>query len=152
MITGASAGVGRAVARAFGCRGASVGLLARGRAGLEGAARDVEAQGGRALILQADVADADRVESAAATLEERFGPIDVWVNNAMASVFSPVIEMEPAEFKRVTDVTYLGVVYGTLAAAGPSSSSSAPGDEATKIAQATNHCAALRRGDCDGDA
>jgi NAD(P)-dependent dehydrogenase (short-subunit alcohol dehydrogenase family) len=116
MITGASAGVGRAVARAFGCRGASVGLLARGRAGLEGAARDVEAAGGRALILQTDVADADRVESAAATLEERFGPIDVWVNNAMASVFSPVIETEPAEFKRVTEVTYLGVVYGTLAA------------------------------------
>jgi NAD(P)-dependent dehydrogenase (short-subunit alcohol dehydrogenase family) len=116
MVTGASAGVGRAVARAFGRRGASVGLLARGRAGLEGAARDVEAEGGRALILQADVADADRVESAAATLEERFGSIDVWVNSAMASVFSPVIEMEPAEFKRVTEVTYLGVVYGTLAA------------------------------------
>ena len=116
MITGASAGVGRAVARAFGGRGASVGLLARGRAGLEGAARDVEAAGAHALILQADIADADRVESAASALEERFGPIDVWVNNAMASVFSPVIAMEPGEFKRVTEVTYLGVVYGTLAA------------------------------------
>ena len=116
MITGASAGVGRAVARAFGGRGASVGLLARGRAGLEGVVRDVEAAGGHALILQADVADADRVESAASALEERFGPIDIWINNAMASVFSPVIEMEPAEFKRVAEVTYLGVVYGTLAA------------------------------------
>jgi short-subunit dehydrogenase len=116
MITGASAGVGRAVARAFGARGASVGLLARGRAGLEAAARDVDRAGGRALILQADIADADRVETAAAQLEETFGTIDIWINNAMASVFSPVLEMEPSEFKRVTDVTYLGVVYGTLAA------------------------------------
>jgi NAD(P)-dependent dehydrogenase (short-subunit alcohol dehydrogenase family) len=104
MITGASAGVGRAVARAFGARGASVGLLARGRAGLEGAARDVQRAGGRAVILQADVADAGRVEAAAAHLEETFGAIDVWINNAMASVFSPVLEMEPSDFKCVTDV------------------------------------------------
>jgi NAD(P)-dependent dehydrogenase (short-subunit alcohol dehydrogenase family) len=116
MITGASAGVGRATAREFALRGAAIGLLARGRAGLEGAARDVEKAGGHALILQADVADADRVEAAASALEETFGSIDVWVNNAMASVFSPVIEMEPAEFKRVTEVTYLGVVHGTVAA------------------------------------
>jgi len=116
MITGASAGVGRAVARLFAGRGAAIGLFARGRAGLEGAARDVEELGGRALVLPGDVADADRVESAAATLEETFGPIDVWINNAMASVFSPIIEMEVAEYKRVTEVTYLGVVHGTLAA------------------------------------
>lgn len=116
MITGASAGVGRAVARAFGHRGASLGLFARGRAGLEAAARDVAAAGGRALILKGDVADPDRVEEAAAALEQTFGPIDVWVNNAMASVFSPVVEMAPAEYKRVTEVTYLGVVHGTLSA------------------------------------
>ncbi len=116
MITGASAGVGRAVARAFAARGAAIGLLARGRTGLEGAARDVEHNSGRALILQADVSDADQVEAAASRLEETFGAIDIWINNAMASVFSPVLEMTPPEFKRVTEVTYLGVVYGTLAA------------------------------------
>jgi NAD(P)-dependent dehydrogenase (short-subunit alcohol dehydrogenase family) len=116
MITGASAGVGRAVAQAYGRGGASIGLFARGRAGLEGAARDVAAAGGRALVLQGDVADPDRVEAAAAALEQTFGPIDIWVNNAMASVFSPVIEMEAAEYKRVTDVTYLGIVHGTLSA------------------------------------
>ncbi len=116
MITGASAGVGRAAACAFARRGASIGLLARGRAGLEGAAHDVEEAGGRALILQADVADADRVDAAASLLEKTFGPIDVWINNAMTSVFSPVLEMEVGDYKRVTEVTYLGVVYGTLAA------------------------------------
>jgi len=116
MVTGASAGVGRAVARAFGQRGACVGLFARGRAGLEGAARDVAAAGGRTLVLPGDVADADRVEEAAAALEQTFGPIDIWVNNAMASVFSPVAAMEPTEYKRVTEVTYLGVVHGTLSA------------------------------------
>ncbi|PYR80094.1 MAG: short-chain dehydrogenase [Acidobacteria bacterium] len=116
MITGASAGIGRAVSRLFASRGASIGLLARGRAGLEGAARDVAHAGGRALVLQADVADANAVEQAAAALEEKFGPIDVWVNNAMASVFSPVVEMQPDEYRRVTEVTYLGIVHGTLAA------------------------------------
>ena len=90
MVTGASAGIGRAVAQVFGRRGASVGLFARGRAGLEGAARDVAAAGGRALILKGDVADADRVEEAAGALEQTFGPIDIWINNAMASVFSPI--------------------------------------------------------------
>jgi NAD(P)-dependent dehydrogenase (short-subunit alcohol dehydrogenase family) len=116
VITGASAGVGRATALAFARRGASVGLVARGRAGLEGARRDVEAAGGRAIVLPTDVADAAQVEAAAARVEEAFGPIDVWVNNAMASVFSPIKEMKPEEFERVTRVTYLGAVYGTLAA------------------------------------
>jgi len=116
MITGASAGVGRATARAFGERGARIGLLARGRDGLEAARREIEALGGEAIVLPADVADADAVEHAAAELERRFGPIDVWINNAMVSVFSPVTATPAAEFKRVTDVTYLGIVHGTLAA------------------------------------
>ncbi|HJQ68629.1 MAG TPA: SDR family oxidoreductase [Blastocatellia bacterium] len=116
VITGASAGVGRATARAFARRGARVGLLARGRDGLEGARRDVEAAGGRALVLPADVANADEVEAAAAIVESEFGPIDIWINNAMVSVFSPVKEMTADEYRRVTDVTYLGLVYGTLAA------------------------------------
>jgi short-subunit dehydrogenase len=116
MVTGASAGVGRATAIAFARRGARVGLIARGRAGLEGAKRDVDAAGGQGFIFAADVADAEAVERAAAALEDSCGPIDVWVNNAMASVFSPVKEMTAAEFRRVTEVTYLGVVNGTLAA------------------------------------
>ncbi len=116
VITGASAGVGRATARAFAKRGARIGLIARGEAGLEAAKADVERLGGRALVLPLDVADADAVEAAAATVEERFGPIDVWVNNAMASVFSPFKKMTAEEFKRVTDVTYLGFVHGTMAA------------------------------------
>jgi NAD(P)-dependent dehydrogenase (short-subunit alcohol dehydrogenase family) len=116
MITGASAGVGRATAIAFARQGARIGLLARGSAGLDGALRDVEDAGGRGLICEADVSDADAVENAAAEVESAFGPIDVWINNAMASVFSPVHEMTAAEFKRVTEVTYLGVVHGTLVA------------------------------------
>ena len=116
VITGASAGVGRATARQFAREGASIGLLARGRDGLEAARRDVESLGGRALVLPTDVADADAVESAAQAVERAFGPIDVWINNAMVSVFSPVKEMQPEEYKRVTEVTYLGAVYGTLAA------------------------------------
>lgn len=116
VITGASAGVGRATAIAFAKRGARIGLLARGAAGLEGARRDVEAAGGQALVLPTDVADAEQVEAAAVQVEQAFGPIDVWVNNAMASVFSPVKEMTAEEFRRVTEVTYLGFVYGTLAA------------------------------------
>ena len=116
VITGASAGVGRATAQAFAREGASIGLIARGRAGLEGARRDVEALGGRALVLPLDVADANAIEEAAAEVEKSLGPIDVWVNVAMASVFSPIKKMTAEEFKRVTEVTYLGYVYGTLAA------------------------------------
>src|SRR2546430_488513 len=116
VITGGSAGVGRAVAKAFAREGARIGLIARGRAGLEGAQRDVEANGGEALVLPLDVADAAALERGAGEVEENFGPIDVWVNNAMTSVFSPIKEMTPDEFKRVTEVTYLGYVYGTLAA------------------------------------
>src|SRR4051794_2634520 len=116
VITGASAGVGRAVARKFGAEGARIGLLARGRAGLEGARRDVQQLGGEALVLPTDVADANAVEAAAAEVEQNFGRIDIWVNNAMCSVFSPVKEMTAEEYKRVTEVTYLGFVYGTLAA------------------------------------
>jgi NADP-dependent 3-hydroxy acid dehydrogenase YdfG len=89
MITGASAGVGRATARAFARRGARIGLLARGADGLDAAGREVEAAGADALVLQADVANAAEVDAAAAALEERFGPIDIWINNAMVSVFSP---------------------------------------------------------------
>jgi NAD(P)-dependent dehydrogenase (short-subunit alcohol dehydrogenase family) len=116
VITGASAGLGRATAREFGRRGAQVGLLARGIDGLQAAKREIESMGGHALVLPADVADAEAVEQAAAAVEEQFGAIDIWVNNAMASVFSPVKKMRPEEYKRVTEVTYLGVVYGTLAA------------------------------------
>ena len=116
VVTGASAGVGRASARAFAERGAHIGLIARGRDGLEAARREVEALGGRALVLPLDVADADAVEAAAERVERELGPIDVWVNNAMASVFSPVRETTPEEYRRVTEVTYLGYVYGTLAA------------------------------------
>lgn len=116
VITGASAGVGRAVARRFAMAGARIGLIARGIDGLQGARQDVEKLGGKSLILQADVADADAIEQAAQQVEAEFGPIDIWINNATTSVFSPVIEMTPAEYKRVTEVTYLGVVYGTLAA------------------------------------
>ncbi|MGE5756962.1 MAG: SDR family oxidoreductase [Planctomycetaceae bacterium] len=116
VITGASAGVGRATARAFAARGAHLGLLARGRDGLEGARRDVEAAGGRALVLPTDVADAGQVEAAADAVENAFGPIAIWINNAMVSVFSPVKEMTAEEYRRVTEVTYLGQVHGTLAA------------------------------------
>ena len=116
VITGASAGVGRATAIEFARHGARVALVARGEDGLRCAARDVEAVGGEALLIPADVADADAVEASAARVEAELGPIDVWVNNAMVSVFSPIKVMEPAEFKRVTEVTYLGYVYGTLAA------------------------------------
>lgn len=116
VITGASAGVGRAAVRAFAREGAHIGLLARGQDGLEAARREVEEKGGKAVVMPTDVADAEQVEQAAAAVEEQLGPIDIWVNNAMASVFSPFKEMKADEFKRVTEVTYLGVVYGTMAA------------------------------------
>ncbi len=116
VITGASAGVGRATVREFARHGAWIGLIARGHDGLEAAAREVRAAGGKAVVLPTDVADADAVEAAAETVERQLGPIDIWVNNAMTSVFSPIKKMTAAEFKRVTEVTYLGFVYGTLAA------------------------------------
>jgi NAD(P)-dependent dehydrogenase (short-subunit alcohol dehydrogenase family) len=116
VITGASAGVGRATARRFARDGARIGLIARGIDGLEAAKREVHELGGEAIALPCDVADAEAVEQAAAMIEHHFGPIDVWVNNAMASVFSPVRETPAIEFRRVTEVTYLGVVYGTLSA------------------------------------
>jgi len=116
VITGASAGVGRAVAHEFAKEGARIGLIARGRAGLEAAKREVEECGGEALVIPADVANAAEIEAGAEEVEKHFGPIDVWVNNAMVSVFSPVKEMTAEEFKRVTEVTYLGTVNGTLSA------------------------------------
>lgn len=116
MITGASAGVGRAAAHAFAREGARIGLLARGVERLEATRREIEDLGGQALVISADVSDADAVEAAAVSVEQQFGPIDVWVNNAMTSVFSPIKEMTAAEFKRVTEVAYLGYVNGTLAA------------------------------------
>jgi NAD(P)-dependent dehydrogenase (short-subunit alcohol dehydrogenase family) len=116
VITGASAGIGRATARLFGERGARVALIARGQAGLDGAARDVEEAGGTALAISADVADYDQVTAAARKVEEQFGPIDVWVNVAFTSVFAPFEEITAAEFRRVTEVSYLGFVHGTMAA------------------------------------
>jgi short-subunit dehydrogenase len=116
VITGASAGVGRALAREYGARGARVALIARGRDGLEAARREIESLGGQAIVCPADVANAADIEEAARKLDEAFGPPDIWINNAMASVFSPVKEMTAAEFRRVTEVTYLGVVHGTLSA------------------------------------
>ena len=116
VITGASAGLGRAIVRRFAEDGAHIGLVARGLDGLEGTKRDVENLGGKAIIIQGDVADPATTERAAQMVEDEFGAIDVWINNAMVSVFSPIKEMQPEEYKRVTEVTYLGVVYGTLAA------------------------------------
>lgn len=116
VITGASAGAGRAAAREFGRHGAAVGLIARNRERLEEAKREIESLGGTALVLPLDVADADAVENAAARVEAELGPIDIWVNDAMVTVFSPVHEMKAEEFKRATEVSYLGFVYGTLAA------------------------------------
>ncbi|MDQ2812935.1 MAG: SDR family oxidoreductase [Actinomycetota bacterium] len=116
VITGASAGIARAAAVQFGARGDKVALLARGQAGLDGARKEVENAGGRALAICVDVADYRQVEAAAAQAEEAFGPIDVWVNVAFTSVFAPFLEIEAEEFKRVTEVSYLGFVYGTRAA------------------------------------
>jgi NAD(P)-dependent dehydrogenase (short-subunit alcohol dehydrogenase family) len=116
VVTGASAGVGRATVRRLARLGARIGLVGRGQDGLVAARREVEALGGQGLVLAADVADASRMEEVAATVEERLGPIDVWINNAMVSVFSPVSRTTADEYRRVTEVTYLGVVHGTLAA------------------------------------
>lgn len=116
VITGASAGVGRATAREFAHHGARVALLARGQEGLEAARAEVESLGGRAMMVSVDVADPQQLERAADEIEQALGPIDVWVNNAMATVFSPVAELHPDEFRRATEVTYLGAVWGTMAA------------------------------------
>jgi NAD(P)-dependent dehydrogenase (short-subunit alcohol dehydrogenase family) len=116
MITGASAGVGRATARAFAEHGFDVGLLARGKAGLEAAAAEADAVGRRALILPADVSRFDQVDAAAARAESELGPIDVWVNDAMTTVFAPSWDIEPADFQRAVEVTFLGQVWGTMAA------------------------------------
>ena len=116
VITGGTAGVGRATARAFAARGDAVAVLARGDAGLNETREEIEAAGVRCVALSVDVADAEAVMDAARKIEAELGPIDVWVNNAMTAVLAPVIETTPAEFKRVTEVTYLGYVYGTLAA------------------------------------
>ena len=116
VVTGATSGVGRATAREFGRRGAKVGLIAREPQALKDARAEIESRGAEALDVPTDVADADQVEAAAEAIESELGPIDIWVNNAMVSVFSPVKEMTPDEYKRVTDVTYIGYVYGTLAA------------------------------------
>ena len=116
VITGASAGVGRATAREFARRGASVGLLARPGDGLEAARREVEAAGGRALAIPTDVSDYDAVEAAADRIESELGPIGFWINDAMATIFARVWDVEAEEIQRATEVTYLGAVHGTLAA------------------------------------
>jgi NAD(P)-dependent dehydrogenase (short-subunit alcohol dehydrogenase family) len=116
VVTGASAGVGRAAVRAFAARGAHLGLIARGHDGLEGARREVETEGGKACVVPVDVASAEGVDRAAEEVERTLGPIDVWVNDAMVSVFAPVADMTVEEYRRVTEVTYLGYVHGTLAA------------------------------------
>ncbi len=116
VVTGASAGIGRATALAFGRRGDRVALLARGEGGLDAACADVTRLGGQPLGLPVDVADFHAVDDAATSVEEKLGPIDVWVNNAFASVFAPFSDITPEEFRRVTEVTYLGFVHGTMAA------------------------------------
>jgi NADP-dependent 3-hydroxy acid dehydrogenase YdfG len=116
VVTGASAGVGRAITREFARHGACLGLLARSRDGLAGAADDVKRLGGRALTVITDMADDQQVEAATEQIERELGPIDIWINNAMVSVLSPALQMTADEYRRVTEVTYLGYVYGTLAA------------------------------------
>jgi NAD(P)-dependent dehydrogenase (short-subunit alcohol dehydrogenase family) len=116
VVTGASAGLGRAIVREFARHGARIGLIARDQDRLGNAVREVGRLGGEAIALPADVADAEQVRKAAEEVEQRFGPIDIWVNNAMTTVFAPFHEITPAEFKRATEVTYLGCVYGTMAA------------------------------------
>jgi NAD(P)-dependent dehydrogenase (short-subunit alcohol dehydrogenase family) len=115
-VTGASAEVGRAVVREFARQGAQIGLIARGRERLEATRREVEELGGKALVLPADVANAQQIEAGAERVERELGPIDIWVNDAMTTIFAPFLEITADEFKRTTAVTYLGQVYGTMAA------------------------------------
>lgn len=116
VITGASAGVGRSTAQAFAANGFDVALLARGEAGLEGAATEVRKAGGKALTLPVDVSHFNEVDDAANIVEGELGPIDVWVNDAMTTVFAPTWEVKPADFQRAVEVTFLGQVWGTMAA------------------------------------
>ncbi len=116
VVTGATGGIGRAAVRELATRGYDVGLIARGAAGLDAAAAEVSERGGRACAVPTDVADAQAVEDAAARIEAELGPIDVWVNNAMTTVFSAIADLEPDEIRRATEVTYLGAVYGAMAA------------------------------------
>lgn len=116
VITGASGGIGRAAARRFAADGARVALIARGRRGLEGAAREVEQAGGESMILPLDVSDHDQVEAAASSVEDAFGPIDVWVNDAMVTIYGEFLDIEPQEYRRATEVSYLGMVWGTRSA------------------------------------
>lgn len=116
VITGASAGIGRATACEFAKQGAHLALLARDEERLEEARREVEQLGGKAIVIPTDVAEFEQVEAAAERVERELGPIDIWVNNAMTTVFAPFTEIKPADYKRVTDVTYHGYVWGTMAA------------------------------------
>ena len=116
VVTGASAGLGRAIAHAFAKEGARIGLISRDREALEHTAREIEGLGGKAVFSPVDVSDENAVENAASSFEKDLGPIDIWVNNAMVSVVSPIKKMEAQEFRRVTEVNYLGYVHGTLAA------------------------------------
>lgn len=116
LITGASGGVGRATARLLAERGSKIALLARGEEGLEGAKRDVEERGGRALVIPTDVSKFDQVQAAAEAAEKEFGPIDLWINNAMVSMYSPFMKMTPEEFRHIVEVTFLGQVHGTRSA------------------------------------
>lgn len=116
VLTGASGGVGRATARKFAADGARIGLIARGRQGLEATAREVKEAGGEPLVLPMDVAEHEQVEAAAASVEDAFGPIDIWINNAMVTVYAEFMDIEPDEYQRATEVTYLGMVWGTRSA------------------------------------
>ena len=141
-VTGASAGLGRAIVQRFAREKAHIGLIARGEDGLQAARQEVEAAGGKALVLPTDVANAEKMEAAAAAIEREFGPIDIWVNDAMVTVFSPFVEITPEEFHRVTEVTYLGFVYGTISAL----KRMAPRDRAAVCARKGPHRADCARG------
>ena len=116
VVTGGGAALGRAIVQSFARRGAHIGLVSRSQERLEDARREVEELGGKAIALPGDVADPATTEEAAAGTEDAFGPIDIWVNDAMTTVFSPFHQLSADDFKRVTEVTYLGFVYGTMAA------------------------------------